>query len=262
MRPRLAVVKFASCDGCQLQLLNAEDELLTLARVVDIAHFPEASRRQRPGPYDVALVEGSITTPADAERLQRLRAESRHLITIGVCATAGGVQALRNWADVEEYKRAVYPHPDWISALATSTPIAAHVKVDFELWGCPVDKDQLLAVLRALLSGTTPGLPTHSVCLTCKQRGLTCLAVAAGTPCLGPVTRTGCGAICPRMGRGCYGCFGPSDQPNLPAFTALLAAQGLTPDEALRRLRGIAGWAPAFRRASEAVAGAEAEKPA
>ncbi|MFN8644914.1 MAG: oxidoreductase, partial [Candidatus Binatia bacterium] len=149
MRPRLAVVKFASCDGCQLQLLNAEDELLTLTRVVDIAYFPEARRRQRSGPYDVALVEGSITTPADAERLQRLRAESRTLITIGVCATAGGVQALRNWADVEEYKRAVYPHPDWITALATSTPIAAHVPVDYELWGCPVDTDQLLAVLRA-----------------------------------------------------------------------------------------------------------------
>lgn len=259
MRPRLAVVKFASCDGCQLQLLNAEDELLTLTGLVDIAYFPEARRRQRSGPYDIALVEGSITTPADAERLQRLRAESRVLVTIGACATAGGVQALRNWADVEEYKRAVYPHPDWISALATSTPIAAHVRVDYELWGCPVDKDQLLAVLRALLSGTAPGLPTHPVCLTCKQRGATCVVVAHGMPCLGPVTRTGCGAICPRMGRGCYGCFGPADQPNLPAFTALLAAQGLSREEAVRRLRGITGWAPAFRRASDTLAADESE---
>ncbi|HSQ00182.1 MAG TPA: oxidoreductase [Candidatus Dormibacteraeota bacterium] len=257
MKPRLAVAKFASCDGCQLQLLNAEDELLILTNVVDLAYFPEARRRQLPGPYDIALVEGSITTPADAERLQRLRAETRVLVTIGACATAGGVQALRNWADVEEYKRAVYPHPDWISSLATSTPIAAHVTVDYELWGCPVDKDQLLAVLRALLSGTVPGLPTHSVCMTCKQRGLTCVVVARDAPCLGPVTRTGCGAICPAMGRGCYGCFGPSDQPNLPAFTALLAAQGLTPDEARRRLRGINGWAPAFRRAGDALATAE-----
>ena len=259
MRPRLAVVKFASCDGCQLQLLNAEDELLTLTGLVDIAYFPEARRRQRSGPYDIALVEGSITTPADAERLQRLRAESRVLVTIGACATAGGVQALRNWADVEEYKRAVYPHPDWISALATSTPIAAHVRVDYELWGCPVDKDQLLAVLRALLSGTAPGLPTHPVCLTCKERGATCVVIAHGMPCLGPVTRTGCGAICPRMGRGCYGCFGPADQPNLPAFTDLLAAQGLSREEAVRRLRGITGWAPAFRRASDGLAADESE---
>lgn len=260
MKPRVAVFKFASCDGCQLQLLNAEQALLGLAGAVDLAYFPEASSRQRPGPYDVALVEGSITTAADGDRIARVRADSRVLVTIGACATAGGVQALRNWADVEDYKRAVYPHPEWIRALATSTPIAAHVKVDYELWGCPVDVGQLLTVLRALLSGTRPALPAHSVCMECKRRGQTCVVVAKGEPCLGPVTRTGCGAICPTMGRGCYGCFGPSDAPNLDAFSALLAAQGLTRDEALRKLRSITGYAPKFRAAGDALAENESER--
>ncbi len=253
-KPRLAVFKFASCDGCQLQLLNAEDELLALAAAVDLAYFPEASSRLLPGPYDIALVEGSITTAADAERIVRVRADSRVLVTIGACATAGGIQALRNWADVEEYKRAVYPHPEWIAALPTSTPIAAHVRVDHELWGCPIDVGQLLGVLRALLAGVPPALPAHSVCLDCKRRGLTCVVVAHGTPCMGPVTRTGCGSICPGMQRGCYGCFGPSADANLEAFTGLLAEQGLSRDDTLRRLRGINGNAPAFRKAGEALA--------
>jgi coenzyme F420-reducing hydrogenase gamma subunit len=259
MKPRLGVFKFASCDGCQLQILNAEDELLALAEALELAYFPEASSRQSPGPYDIALVEGSITTAADAERIVRVRADSRVLVTIGACATAGGIQALRNWADVEDYKRAVYPHPEWIEALPTSTPIAAHVRVDHELWGCPIDVQQLLIVIRALLSGVAPRLPSHSVCLDCKRRGLTCVVVAHGTPCLGPVTRTGCGALCPGLQRGCYGCFGPSDDPNLPAFTGLLASQGLTRDDALRRLRSINGYAPAFRKAAQAIADEDGE---
>lgn len=254
-KPRLAVFKFASCDGCQLQILNAEDELLALGDAVELAYFPEASSREEPGPYDIALVEGSITTAADADRIARVRAASRILVTIGACATAGGIQALRNWTDVEEYKRAVYPHPEWIAALGTSTPIADHVRVDYELWGCPIDVQQLLGVLRALLAGVPPAVPTHSVCLDCKRRGLTCVVVAHGTPCMGPVTRTGCGAICPGMQRGCYGCFGPCDDPNLDAFTALLANQGLTRDDAVRRLRSINGYAPAFRQAGDRLAG-------
>jgi coenzyme F420-reducing hydrogenase gamma subunit len=254
MKPRLAVFKFASCDGCQLQILNAEDELLALADLVDLAYFPEARSRQRPGPYDIALVEGSITTAHDADRIARVRADSRYLITIGACATAGGIQALRNWADVEDYKRVVYPRPEFLATLSTSTPISAHVHVDYELWGCPIDLGQLLAVIRSLLSGAQPRLPAHSVCMECKRRGHTCVVVARGEPCLGPITRTGCGALCPGMHRGCYGCFGPSDDPNLDAFTGLLAAQGLERDAVIRRLRGINGYAPPLRDAAEQLA--------
>ena len=194
-RPRLAVWKFASCDGCQLTLLNCEDELLTVASEIEIAYFPEATRAVVAGPYDLSLVEGSITTPGDAERIHEVRRASRRLVTIGACATAGGVQALRNFADVAEFRAAVYARPEYVATLATSTPIADHVPVDFELRGCPIDKRQLLELLTALLAGRQPRIPGHSVCEECKRRGTACVMVAHGTPCLGPVTQAGCGAI-------------------------------------------------------------------
>jgi len=226
--PTLAVWKFASCDGCQLTLLDCEDELLTLAGQMRIAHFLEASSAVLPGPYDVSLVEGSITTAADAERIRHVREQSRTLVTIGACATSGGIQALRNFGDVEEFRAAVYASPRYIDALSTSTPIAAHVPVDFELRGCPIDRRQLLEVISAFLVGRKPDIPDTSVCTECKRRGLTCVMVADGTPCLGPVTHAGCGALCPAVGRGCYGCFGPMTGPNLPALIGQLRACGMT----------------------------------
>ncbi len=245
-RPRLGVFKFASCDGCQLSLLDCEDELLAVADAVDIANFPEASRRIEPGPYDVALVEGSITTPHDAERIRTIREQSTVLVTIGACATAGGIQALRNYADVDEYVAQVYATPAYISTLATSTPIAAHVPVDFELRGCPIDKGQLLELLTALLHGRRPVLPQHSVCTDCKLAGNVCVTVAKGMPCLGPVTHSGCGALCPGYHRGCFGCYGPRRNPNAPAMSAVLRFTG-TSDAALQRAwQGFTTAAPAF----------------
>jgi sulfhydrogenase subunit delta len=226
--PSLAVWKFASCDGCQLTLLDCEDELLVIADQVRIAHFLEASSQVRPGPYDLSLVEGSITTPGDAERIQRVREQSKVLITIGACATAGGIQALRNFGDVQQFTAAVYASPQYIDTLATSTPISAHVPVDFELRGCPIDKGQLLEVISAFLTGRKPDVPDSSVCTECKRRGLTCVMVADGTPCLGPVTHAGCGALCPAVRRGCYGCFGPMTGANLPALTGQLRACGMS----------------------------------
>ncbi|MGE5193999.1 MAG: oxidoreductase, partial [Deltaproteobacteria bacterium] len=213
-KPKLAVFKFASCDGCQLSLLDCEDELLAVAGAVEIDYFLEATSRIESGPYDVALVEGSITTPEDAERIRRVREQSRFLMTIGACATAGGIQALRNWGDHQEFLQAVYARPEYISSLATSTAIADHVPVDFELRGCPINRHQLLEVLTALIAGRRPRTPTHSVCLDCKRRGTVCITVARGVPCMGPITQAGCGAICPSYDRGCYGCFGPAAQPN------------------------------------------------
>ncbi|WP_329478929.1 hypothetical protein OG558_39610 [Kribbella sp. NBC_01510] len=229
--PTLAVFKLASCDGCQLTVLDCEDELLTLAGRVRIAHFLEASSAVLPGPYDVALVEGSITTAADAERIQRIRAESRVLVAIGACATAGGIQALRNFGDVAEFASVVYARPDYIETLATSTAVADHVRVDFELRGCPIDRRQLLEVLTAFLAGRKPDLPDTSVCTECKRRGLTCVMVADGTPCLGPVTHAGCGALCPAYRRGCFGCFGPMAKPNVAALLPRLREAGMTDDE-------------------------------
>jgi sulfhydrogenase subunit delta len=217
--PSLAVWKFASCDGCQLSLLDLEDELLALAGRVRLAHFLEASSATVAGPYDVSLVEGSITTAEDAARIREVRAASGLLVSIGACATAGGIQALRNGADVEGFVRMVYASPEYVSTLATSTPIADHVAVDLELPGCPVSKHQLLETLEALLHGRRPNLPTFSVCMECKRRGVPCVLVSRGTPCLGPVTRAGCGAICPAYDRGCYGCFGPKETTNVPSLT-------------------------------------------
>jgi sulfhydrogenase subunit delta len=244
--PTLAVWKFASCDGCQLTLLDCEDELLTLAGEVRIAHFLEASSQILPGPYDVSLVEGSITTPGDVERIRQVREQSTVLVTIGACATAGGIQALRNFGDIDEFRAAVYANPQYIDTLATSTPIAAHVPVDFELRGCPIDKHQLLEVISAFLVGRKPDVPDTSVCTECKRRGLTCVMVADGTPCLGPVTHAGCGALCPAVGRGCYGCFGPMTGANLPALIGQLHACGMSDGTVDRVLSTFNAAAPGF----------------
>jgi len=250
-KPKLAVWKFASCDGCQLTLLDCEDELLAVAGAVEIAHFPEASRATVRGPYDLSLVEGSITTPGDAERIGRIRRASRHLVTIGACATAGGIQALRNWKDVKEFISIVYAHPAYIDTLATSTPIAEHVKVDFELRGCPIDKRQLLEVIAAFLAGRAQAIPAHSVCVECKLKGNVCVTVARGTPCLGPVTHAGCGALCPSFDRGCYGCFGPMETPNTRALALRLGDLGLAPRDLQRVFRTFNAHAEPFREESD-----------
>jgi len=250
-RPRLAVWKFASCDGCQLSLLDCEDELLAIAERIDIAYFPEASRRMLPGPYDLSLVEGSIATPGDAERIRRVRRQSRRLVTIGACATAGGIQALRNFADIRDYASAVYPHPEYLKTLATSTPISAHVPVDFELRGCPIDKAQLIEVIKAFLVGRKPAIPDHSVCIDCKRRGNVCVTVARGTPCLGPATHSGCGAICPSYDRGCYGCFGPVAGANTTALASEFASLGMARRDIARLFQTFNAAAEAFRAEAE-----------
>lgn len=226
-KPTLAVWKFASCDGCQLSLLDCEDELLALSEGATIAHFLEFSSATVDGPYDLSLVEGSVTTAEDVERIHRIRERSRMLVTIGACATAGGIQALRNFADIEEFTSNVYASPEYIDTLATSTPIAAHVHVDHELRGCPIDRGQLLEVLSAFLAGRRPDTPDTAVCNECKRRGLTCVMVADGIPCLGPVTHAGCGALCPAHHRGCYGCFGPMTRPNLTSMAQWLRICGM-----------------------------------
>jgi coenzyme F420-reducing hydrogenase gamma subunit len=248
-RVKLAVFKFSSCDGCQLQILNAEDELLKLAENVDISYFMEATRKASPGPYDVSLVEGSVSTPEEEDRIKQIRRDSKFLIAIGACATAGGIQALRNWSDVEYFKRVVYPNPEWISALKTATPISAHVKVDLELMGCPISKDQLISVIAQLLRGKRPYLPTYSVCVECKARGTPCVVVTKNIPCLGPITMAGCGAICPAYGRGCYGCFGPMDDPNPKALIEYLVSQGIEKEKVLGLLRMFTGYSEKFRKA-------------
>jgi len=249
--PKLAVHKFASCDGCQLSLLDLEDELLAVAGVVQIANFMEASREVLPPPYDITLVEGSVTTPHDAARIRQVRAETDVLITIGACATSGGIQALRNWKDVGDFTRYVYAHPEYIDTLETSTAIADHVPVDFELRGCPISKHQLLEVIVAFLQGRRPNIPTYSVCVECKLKGNPCVLVSHGTPCLGPVTQAGCNALCPTYDRGCFGCFGPMESPNTMSLAEQWKVLGSSDREIVDALRGFNAWSEAFRTESD-----------
>ena len=248
-KTKLAVWKFASCDGCQLSLLDLEDELLEVAGAVEIAYFMEASGATVKGPYDLSLVEGSVTTAADAERIQKIRKQSRFLVTIGACATAGGIQALRNFQDVKEFMSVVYARPEFISTLETSTPIAAHVKVDFELRGCPINKDQLFEVICAFLRRKRPNVPAHSVCVECKLRQTVCVMVAQGIPCLGPVTHAGCGAVCPAYSRGCYGCYGPMETPNTDSLSRQFKKLGVSRPDLVRVYHNFNAYAPPFREA-------------
>lgn len=250
-RPRLAVYKFSSCDGCQLSLLNLEDELLKLVGAVEVAFFLEARRQELPPPYDIGLVEGSISTPDEEQRIHRIRQDCKFLVAIGACATSGGIQALRNWTEVEEFARAVYPSPQYIRTLDTATPIASHVFVDFELRGCPVNPLQLLELLTAVLTGRKPQIPAHSVCIDCKRLGIPCVLVSEDAPCMGPITHAGCGALCPGLGRACYGCFGPMEQPNIASLGRRFEDCGCTPRDIKRSLRSFNGYLEPFKQASE-----------
>lgn len=250
-RPKLAVWKFASCDGCQLNLLDCEDDLLAIAGAVEIANFPEASSSIAKGPYDLSLVEGSITTPHDEERIHAIRRSSKFLVTIGACATAGGIQALRNFKDVRDFTSIVYAKPEYIETLSRSTPIRDHVVVDFELRGCPVNKQQLVEVISAFLYGRKPNVPTYSVCVECKRRGVVCVMVAGGVACMGPVTQAGCGALCPSYARGCFGCFGPKETPNTVSLSAKWRDSGVAEQEIVRAYRNFNSAAEPFRKASE-----------
>jgi coenzyme F420-reducing hydrogenase gamma subunit len=250
-KPRLGVFKFASCDGCQLVLLDCEDELLAIAEAVEIAHFPEASSNlAEEGPFDVALVEGSISAPEHLEQIQAIRERSQTLVTIGACATSGGLQALRNFGALAEVQDRVYAHPEYLATLDTSTPVSDHVKVDYELRGCPINKRQLLEMLTAIVKGRRPEIRNESLCLGCKRYGYVCVMVAHGIPCLGPVTVNGCGAVCPSMGRGCYGCFGPKEGANTEALAERMLEMGMSRDEVRRAFRFITGYAESFRKES------------
>jgi coenzyme F420-reducing hydrogenase gamma subunit len=253
IKPRVAVHKFSSCDGCQLAFLNLGEELLTLAERVEFVHFAEAGPLDPDTDVDVAFVEGSVSTPEDIERIQHIRAHSKLLIAIGACATAGGIQGLRNGVFDAHWVTQIYSHPEAIASLERSTPIARHVKVDFELWGCPVSGPQMLAVVNSLLLGVAPRDNADKVCTECKRQGYPCVMVTRGIACMGPVTRAGCGALCPSLGRDCYGCYGPAENANTDALAAQFARQGLTPQAIVQRFQSINSQAPVFLAAADKI---------
>ena len=252
-KPKLAIFKFTSCDGCQLSLLNLENELLEISRAVEISYFIEASKRVLKGPYEIGLVEGSISTPHQLELIKEARRNCRKLVAIGACATAGGIQALRNWKGSNELMKYVYAAPDYIDTLDKSTPISEHVNVDFELRGCPINKFQLLEIVSAYLAGRAPSIPNHSVCVECKLNWNVCVMVSEGVPCLGPVTHAGCGALCPSYRRGCYGCYGPKELANVASLAKHLIKTGRNRGETIRLFRLFNAWAPGFREVESLV---------
>jgi coenzyme F420-reducing hydrogenase gamma subunit len=260
IKPKVAVYKFSSCDGCQLSILNLEDELLDLASVVDISYFLEATRTVKTSPYDIGIVEGSITTPHELERIKEVRDECKFLISLGTCATAGGIQALRNFTKMSDLANIVYAHPEYLQALDTATAISEHVPVDLEIWGCPVSKATVLEALSALVMGRRVNFPPSPVCVECKRRGIVCVVVSQGIPCMGPVVHGGCGALCPSNGRGCYGCFGPSSTANFNSLVNVLLPLERFPGESLLLIRNFSGYATAFRKAADLVLKAAAEK--
>ena len=258
-RPRVGVVKLASCDGCQLTILDLEDELLALTERFEFVEFAEATSRRSSGPFDVLFVEGSISSTEQATEILRLRASARTLVAIGACATAGGIQALRTASEHEAFRAAVYPVPAFVESLAVARPIADFVAVDYELRGCPIDGHQLIELLTALTTGRRPQLPDQAVCLECKRRGIACVVVATGAPCLGPVTQTGCGAICPGVGRGCYGCFGPREGANVDGlaqwYASWPAVGGMAASDVGRLFAGFTGASPVFRAVTDRLGG-------
>lgn len=249
-KPRVSVHKFSSCDGCQLALLNAGDALFQLTELVEFVHFAEAGFIDPEARnIDIAFIEGSVSTPDELTRIQAIRAHATYLITIGACATAGGVQALRNAANHAAWLRSIYPSPAFVASLKTSSAIAKHVKVDLEIWGCPVNTQQVIDVIRSLLYGTNPKISRDAVCHECKRQGHVCVVVTKKEPCMGPVTRTGCGALCPSVGRGCYACYGPSENPNTMALGQHFQTQGVKAARIAQQFLHINSQAPAFQRA-------------
>lgn len=233
---RIGIFKLTSCDGCQLALLNLEEAFIDVLRFYDMAYFREGTDRAIKGTFDISIIEGSVTTKIQKEEVCDIRERSRRVITIGACATSGGIQAIRNWARLGEFKASVYPLPELIDVLSISTPVSEHIYVDYELWGCPISTEAIEEVLVSIIFEKTPRIPVYSLCMECKKKGLPCILVASGKPCLGPVTKAGCGAICPSFKRPCYGCFGPKEGANIKSLAKIFERYNISEKDFLALL--------------------------
>lgn len=225
---RVAIFDFACCEGCQLQIVNFEEEILDLIGGVDVVEWREAMSEQS-HQYDIAIIEGSITRPEDEERLWIIRSRAKILIALGACAAIGGINKLKNSFSFEDVRECVYGKASEMPHLHTSTvrAIGEVVHVDYTIPGCPVDKKEVAYVLRSLLLGKKPEIPEYPVCVECKAKGNPCLW-EDGQICLGPIIRAGCGARCPSAGFRCYGCRGYVDDPNVDAAQDVIEKYGLT----------------------------------
>jgi coenzyme F420-reducing hydrogenase gamma subunit len=251
-KPKLAVHKFTSCDGCQLAFLNAGEALLALSDIVDIIHFVEAGEINLETPIDISFIEGSVSTPEEIERVKKIRERSKYVIAFGACATAGGVQALRNFANHKEWMASIYAKPQYIKSLDTSTPASAHIRVDTEIWGCPPNTKQVLDAIKSLLLRSTPRIKREKVCMECKRKNYVCVLVAKKQACMGPVTQTGCGVLCPGITRPCYACYGPSEVPNTKSLgNWFIDKLNIAPEKNAQQFLHLNNQAPAFKEAGQ-----------
>ncbi len=232
-RPRLAFFDFSCCEGCQLQVINLEEDLIPLVGHVDIVEFREAIS-DRSDEYDIAVVEGSITRKSEIPRIKLIRERAKVLIALGACAHIGGVNSLKNRFSMDQVQREVYGETDHGKDTIPTRPVSAVVPVDYAVPGCPIDKTELVRILAALLMGRRVTLPEYPVCMECKLKENVC-RFDMGEVCLGPVTRAGCDAICPSYGRPCDGCRGFVTDPRLAAHSEVLRKNGLTAEELMRR---------------------------
>jgi sulfhydrogenase subunit delta len=229
-KPRIAVFDFACCEGCQLQIVNLEEEILDLLGGADVVEWREAMSEQS-DEYDIAIIEGSITRPEDEARIKEIRSRAGVLIALGACATIGGINKLKNNFDLDEVKTCVYGADAKKPHLATAMTKAVDevVKVDFKVEGCPIDRKEFTYIVRCLLMGKTPEIPEYPVCVECKANGNPCLW-EQGEVCLGPIIKAGCGARCPSNSHRCFGCRGYVDNPNVNAAKDVIEKYNLDID--------------------------------
>ncbi|HYF92493.1 MAG TPA: hypothetical protein VD969_09595 [Symbiobacteriaceae bacterium] len=247
MRPKIAVYKFSSCAGCQLQILNIEEHLLDIACAVDIAYFVMARAQKGAGPFDIGFVEGAITSPEEIAKIKQVRKDCRVLVALGTCAAFGGIPTLKNWSPQREMEERVYQDVSVIQSVR-ACPIDQYVKVDAILRGCPIDRDEFLDLVKSALLGMKPYLRAHSICNECKLAENVCLFQTERALCMGPVTAAGCGAFCPSVGRACQGCRGPAVDANVASLAQTMVEGGAGPEEIRRKFRLFAGETEAFQK--------------
>jgi len=233
MKPRVAFFSLACCEGCQLQVLNCEEELLDLLNIIDIVKFREAMTESSDD-YDIAFIEGTVTRPYDAERVKKIRERAKVLVALGACAATGGVNMIKNSQDLEDVRKYVYGKKWQVHDTYAARPLEAVVKVDYSIHGCPIDRQDFLEIVKSLVLGRTPNSPKYAVCVECRLKENVCV-LDKDMPCLGPVTRAGCDALCPSMGNSCEGCRGLVENPNVEATKDFLADKGLAVDDILRQ---------------------------
>ena len=240
MKPKLAFFDFTGCEGCQLEVINFETELVELLELVDIVNFREAMT-EKGEDYEIAFIDGAITTESDISRIKEIREQAKILVAMGACACLGGVNCLKNSCSMEENLKIVYGECAGYYNTIPARPVSAVVPVQYELPGCPMNRHEFLRLAKALLLGKKFELPNYPVCVECKMAGNVCVFDKGGY-CLGPVTRAGCSAICVTTGRHCWGCRGLVDDPNVNSEKEILQKHGLTVDDILNRFRIFNGY--------------------